>query len=364
MPETYTIHQGDCLDVLPTLPEKSCQCCVCSPPYMGLRAYLQDDDPDKAKEIGLEPTPSGYVAKMVRVFREVKRILRDDGCVFINIGDSYAGGGRGSGYSVKQDGNKGTVGMPRSLSPKGMSGKSLLLIPQRLAIALQDDGWIVRSIIIWAKGISGNVRMGSCMPESVTDRPATSHEYILMLAKQERYYYDAEAVEEVATGYDGRHDTMYKGGEKDMACTAHERWRVSKKNDSQYDKPYTGQATKEYAEAGVQNPSDVKRRIVESKMLQDNPYVATRRSVWQVNPQPSSVPHFAMMPEKLAEPMILAGCPVGGVVLDPFCGAGTTGVVAVKKGRSFVGVELSEKYAAISRQRIGDASSQGRLFNA
>lgn len=327
---------GDCLDVLPTLADGSVQCVVTSPPYFGLRDYGHAD------QIGLESTPAEYMAKMVQVFREVRRVLRDDGTVWINIGDSYAGGGRGSGYSAKQDSNKGTVGMPRSLSPKGMSGKSLLLVPQRLAIALQDDGWIVRSIIIWAKGISGNVRMGSCMPESVTDRPATSHEYVLMLAKQERYYYDAEAVQE--------------------------------------DSVYTGESTKAFDDAGVQNASEVKRRIVEKRLRKNagtthggngggfqnhsgynhltNPYVATRRSVWQVNPQPSSIPHFAMMPEKLAEPMILAGCPVDGVVLDPFCGAGTTGVVAVKNGRGFVGIELSEKYTAIAQRRIADAAAQ------
>jgi len=338
---------GDCLDVLPTLADGSVQCVVTSPPYFGLRDYGHAD------QIGLESTPAEYVAKMVRVFAEVRRVLRDDGTVWINIGDSY-GAGKRTTNKAQSFGNS-DQDIPMNSRAQGFS-KSLLLVPQRLAIALQDDGWIVRSIIIWAKGISGNVRMGSCMPESVTDRPATSHEYVLMLAKQERYYYDAEAVQEDSVGY----------------------------NDPQYDAPYTGESTKAFDDAGVQNASEVKRRIVEKRLRKNagtthggngggfqnhsgynqltNPYVATRRSVWQVNPQPSSIPHFAMMPEKLAEPMILAGCPVGGVVLDPFCGAGTTGVVAVKNGRGFVGIELSEKYTAIAQRRIADAAAQTHLF--
>ena len=318
----WTIHLGDCLDVLPGLEAQSVHCVVTSPPYFCLRDYGQDG------QIGLEQTPAEYVAKLVQVFREVRRVLRDDGVVWLNLGDSYASGEVGRHDSVQVNQGRKWSGKERRYTPitSGLMPKSLLGIPWRVAFALQDDGWILRSDVIWAKP--------NPMPESVKDRPTKSHEYVFLLAKQGRYWYDADAVREEAN------------------------WRRVNNPDWQY------QRAKTNAKKGCNNTSGANGGFTGWRHEQGR----NRRSVWTVATAPFTarkygfeVDHFAVMPPKLVEPCILAGCPGGGVVLDPFCGAGTTGYVAVQQGRQFIGIELNADYVAIANARIADAAAQKRL---
>ena len=275
---TVTIHVGDCLDTLRRLPDASVQCCVTSPPYWGLRDYGHDG------QIGLESTPEAYVARMVEVFREVGRVLRDDATLWLNLGDSYG------------------------------DSKQLVGIPWRVAFALQADGWYLRQDIIWHKP--------NPMPESVRDRCTKSHEYVFLLSKSERYYYDAEAVAEPATA--GTHITT--------------------------EKSFGGQAAgAKVVPSGNQIPG--------KQWSWGN--TRNRRSVWTITPKPFSGAHFAVMPFDLADLCIRAGCPEGGVVLDPFGGAGTVGLMADRRGRDAVLCELNPEYAELARRRIAD---DNRLF--
>jgi len=307
---TVTIHVGDCLHTLRAMPDASVQCCVTSPPYWGLRDYGHDG------QIGLESTPEAYVACMVEVFREVKRVLRDDGTCWVNLGDSYNGiGGPG-----KQDG--GPIGRTAAVAIEGTKGrristikpKDLVGIPWRVAFALQADGWYLRQDIIWHKP--------NPMPESVRDRCTKAHEYVFLLSKSQRYYYDAEAVAEPATA--GTHITT--------------------------EKSFGGQAAgAKVVPSGNQIPG--------KQWSWGN--TRNRRSVWTITPKPFSGAHFAVMPPDLADLCIRAGCPEGGVVLDPFGGAGTVGLVADRLGRDAVLCELNPEYAELARRRIAD---DNRLF--
>jgi len=290
------IHCGDNLAVLKTLPDCSVHCCVTSPPYYNLRDY------GHAGQIGMERTPEEYVAKLVEVFREVRRVLRNDGTLWLNLGDSYAATRKGSsGKGGKQQRNEGSVlSDRRAVAPSGVRPKDLLGIPWRVAFALQADGWRLRQDIIWAKSAP--------MPESVTDRCTKAHEYIFLLAKSSHYYFDAKAIEEPAA-YAGQN----RGG-----------------STNRYEQNAAGMDNKQYD-------------------------VRNKRSVWTVNPQPYRHAHFATYPPKLIEPCILAGCPVGGVVLDPFLGSGTTAFVAVELGRKFLGIELNPRYAELARNRVAVA---------
>lgn len=317
---SVTILPGDCLDVMGTMPDASVQMCVTSPPYWGLRDY------GVAGQLGLERTPDEYVARMVAVFREVKRVLRDDGTLWLNLGDSYAsiGGGKDGGYdggilaSAGREDEAGTRLRQRVGGRFGLKAKDLVGIPWRVAFALQADGWYLRSDIIWAKP--------NPMPESVTDRPTKAHEYLFLLAKSPTYYYDAAAIAEPAV-YDAP-----TGTESDSA----KRYEtLSGRGDSGRKSNGAG-----YYRSG--NAWDPARR--------------NRRSVWTVATQPFREAHFATFPPKLIEPCILAGSARGDTVLDPFGGAGTTGLVADRLGRNAVLIELNPEYAAMARARIdGDA---------
>ncbi len=301
------------------LRDASEQCCVTSPPYWGLRDY------GCPQQIGLEPTPDAYVAALVTVFRDVHRVLKDDGTVWINLGDSYASGGRKTRDPGQSKIHPAFVGESyrdglRPDDPVGIKPKDLLGIPWRVAFALQADGWYLRSDIIWSKP--------NPMPESVTDRPTKSHEYLFLLAKQERYYYDATAIREP--------------------------YAESTLREAEFG--YRGTATKEYAAAGVQDPSETKRRVVETVRRRVgmvdgvvNGAGRNRRSVWTVPTMPYSGAHFATFPEALVEPCILAGCTLGGLVLDPFIGSGTVGAVAERLSRRWVGVDLSYQDLAKTR---------------
>lgn len=362
------IKKGDCRDVLKTLDEKSINTCITSPPYYGLRDYQtgtwEGGDPNcthqrmtkiskdtstghrgmydqgnvvgdaiykttcnkcgatrKDKQIGLESTPDEYVQQMVEVFREVRRVLRDDGTVWLNLGDTYSN--FKDSKSTPQTLSKGTQSAqaneideglsvsrdPRTLKQAGLKNKDLIGIPWRVALALQADGWYLRQDIIWHKP--------NPMPESVKDRCTKSHEYIFLLSKQPNYYYDYEAIKEKAKG---------------------ERWGGNKpinmNNTKDIDNQFSGLTRKR-------------------KMLFDE---RNKRSVWTVNPKPYKEAHFAVFPTELIEPCVLAGCPEGGTVLDPFGGSGTTGLVADRHKRNAVLIELNPDYIDIAGDRLkGDA---------
>ena len=296
-----TLYQGDARDVLLTLADESVQTVVTSPPYWGLRDYGVDG------QIGLEPTPELYVENMVSIFREVRRVLRSDGTLWLNMGDSYAGSGAGGGGNRK--GNE--HGQHNAVAKKGRPSalpthkpKDLVGIPWRLAFALQADGWYLRSDIIWSKP--------NPMPESVQDRPTKAHEYIFLLTKSARYYYDAEAIREPAQDWGLRDRTNGKYHNEGTGLT-----------------PHSGLANSNNAESG-----------------------RNKRSVWEIPTQPYSGAHFATFPEALVRPCILAGTSEAGVVLDPFAGSGTTLAVATSLGRKSIGIELSDEYMEIARKRI------------
>jgi DNA modification methylase len=333
-----TIHIGDCIESLKLMPEKSVQTCITSPPYWGLRDYGHDG------QIGLETTPEEYIAKMVEVFREVRRVLRDDGTLWLNLGDSYAATTRGTSGVGKNATNRGTFMENRAWAvPPGLKPKDLVGIPWRVALALQADGWWLRQDIIWHKP--------NPMPESITDRCTKAHEYIFLLAKSNLYYFDHEAIKEKSVTGDTR--TPY-GSDGAWAMDGRDKWEEGK---------------------GQQRPNaDGARR--------------NRRSVWTITTKPYTGAHFATFPEKLVEPMVLAGssevgcCPSCGapwgragstveweptcdcpehkpvpcLVLDPFTGSGTTGAVSLRLGRNFVGCELNPEYAKLAESRIlGDS---------
>lgn len=319
------------------LADKSVNCVVTSPPYWGLRDY------GVSGQIGLEGTPEQYTESMVQVFREVKRVLRDDGTLWLNLGDSYAGGsGCHAGGSDKQNSNGGaTNSFIPTKTGDGLKQKDLIGIPWRVAFALQADGWYLRSDIIWAKP--------NPMPESVTDRPTKAHEYIFLLSKSARYYYDAEAIKEpckkssmdrLGQDVDSQAgSTRANGGQKTNGAMKAVVFGGNKKNGG---RTYSGKEWNPTMAGGAIGIEDRKHA----------PYPgANKRTVWTVSTYSYSGAHFATYPPALIEPCILAGCPVGGIVLDPFFGSGTTGEVATLHNRRFIGLELNPKYIELAKER-------------
>jgi DNA modification methylase len=280
-------------------------------------------------QLGLEHSPEEYVAKMVEVFREVRRVLRDDGTLWLNLGDSYnaynGNAGPSSGFSAGSaaDTQRPHLQSGHGLRTSGLKPKDIVGIPWRVAFALQADGWWLRQDIIWHKP--------NPMPESVTDRCTKAHEYIFLLAKSERYYYDGEAVKEMFA--DARMGNPGGGGQYARECPY----------PNTHDGQQSGLAKGKWNENGEHSGRN-------------------RRSVWTVATQPFPGAHFAVFPEKLITPCILAGCPKGGTVLDPFGGSGTTGVVAAKHGRKSILIDLNPEYCDMARKRIDAAARQGRLL--
>ena len=363
------ILQGDCREVLKTLPDRFVDCCVTSPPYYGLRDYgtgtWEGGDPDCPhrrlskfsdkmitghaqeelvgnvgdaiyktvcplcgavrvdRQIGLEETPEKYIEKLVEVFREVRRVLKDDGTLWVNIGDSYWGSGsRGYDFTGKmteasklQANSKGTIDLshlPKLVGDReGYKNKDLIGIPWMLAFALRADGWYLRQDIIWAKP--------NPMPESVKDRCTKSHEYLFLLSKKPQYYFDSEAIEEDANPkYMARYNSMFMCGEKEVVG----RGRPNGRGDTAEMKSYTGKRNK--------------------------------RDVWNISVRSIHEAHFATFPEDLVKPCILAGSHRGGIVLDPFFGSGTTGRVAESLGRRYLGIELNPEYVKIGQNRTNN----------
>lgn len=321
--EVDRIIHGDCLEVLKTLDGNSIDCCVTSPPYWGLRDYGVEG------QLGLENTPEEYIEKLVSVFREVKRVLKREGTLWLNLGDSYSGsmkgiGSDGTAYAgKKQVTNRGSVGIyhekPPSTNAIGLKPKNLIGIPWHVAFALQADGWYLRSDIIWHKP--------NPMPESVRDRPTKAHEYIFLMSKSSRYYYDQDAIREP-------HSRDWDNGKNGGSLV-----NVPRRQDNPL---IRGSG---FNHGGQQPP-------------RQNPLGRNKRSVWTVSTKPFREAHFATFPPDLIKPCILAGCPSGGLVLDPFFGAGTTGLVAMKAGRHFIGIELNEEYIEIAKKRLNGEQMQ------
>jgi DNA modification methylase len=371
---SWRILEGDACDRLAELDAGSVQTCVTSPPYFGLRDYgtgkweggdegcdhragsdyqsksdtdhkgqirggpFRDAFPrpvhDAAKplcgkcgakrvdsQIGLESTPDEFVASLVAVFREVRRVLRDDGTLWLNLGDSYCSTDKWGGGKSGNSGKHTTYGddvpswavRERSPAIPGVKPKDLLGIPWLVAFALRADGWYLRSEIIWAKP--------NPMPESVTDRPTRAHEQVFLLSKSPRYFYDADAIR--------------------VPLAANSLRECSQS------RPAGNASLDPYVKSGKGTDGG-------KTMTIDTTRGANKRSVWIVSNKPYSGAHFATFPPSLIEPMVLAGAPVDGLVLDPFAGAGTTGVVALRRDRRFVGIELNPEYAALARNRIRD----------
>ena len=363
------IITGDSLQVLRTMEDESIDCIITSPPYYGLRDYgtakWEGGDPNcphyrtskysentatghKAMmekghavgdaiyktvcplcgavriddQIGLEETPEEYIEHLVTVFREARRVLKKDGTLWLNIGDSYAGGaGRWGGdknMSAKQTSNNGSIGqipVTQKWSHETIRQKKLIGIPWMLAFALRADGWYLRQDIIWQKP--------NPMPESVKDRCTKSHEYIFLLSKSPKYYFDYEAIKEPRTAKEKGESRTYRGG------------------------VYTNGNT-------FNNSAKIERTSHGNKPASSD--LRNKRDVWNIAIKPYKGAHFATFPEALVEPCLLAGCPEGGTALDPFSGAGTVGVVCKKKGRNYVGIELNPEYAQLQADRIASTN--------
>ncbi len=292
------IIQGDCRDILPTLPDNSVDCCVTSPPYWGLRDYGVDG------QLGLEKTPQEYVQGMVDVFTQVYRVLKPEGTLWLNLGDSYASGGRGiNEHLVQKMGNK--QASAQALGAKrpapGLKDKDLVGIPWRVAFALQEYGWYLRQDIIWHKP--------NPMPESVRDRCTKAHEYIFLLSKSRKYYFDQDSIKDKSV-------TQWTIGQEK---------RIERVNAS-----------------GNALSGGTGDKVSSSEYT-------NKRSVWTVPTKPYKEAHSATFPPDLIKPCILAGCPKDGIVLDPFMGSGTTAEVAYKLGRNYIGCELNPAYIELGR---------------
>lgn len=313
------ILNGDCRDMLKTLPDDSFDCCVTSPPYWGLRDYGVEG------QIGLEPTMQEYLDSMVAIFREVRRVLKPEGTFWLNVGDSYARTG-GTDRKVSETAKVGSTrntlvqmsDRTSKASNSGLKEKNLCMIPNRLAIALQEDGWYVRSEIIWHKP--------NPMPESVRDRPTSAHEKIWLLTKSDRYFYDYDAIAEP----------------------------VAESTVSRLSQPTLAEQLGSTRAAGGRKTNGNMKAVGGSE-------TRNARNVWTITTKPFKGAHFAVMPPDLAERCIKAGCPEGGMVLDPFGGAGTTGVAADRLNRNATLIELNSSYAEIA---VGRINAESPLFRS
>jgi DNA modification methylase len=411
-----TLYQGHVIDVLKTLPEKSIYTCVTSPPYWGLRDYgtlplvwpgsglpncehiwepielksrggkINPDNPDAKMvpqrqaqgdlrgkgirsnichrcgawlgSLGLEDHPDRFIEHLVEIFREVRRVLRDDGTLWLNLGDTYAGGGYRSRTKArneqegwkgsKQETNKGTSGFltEQVVTPDGYKPKDLMGIPWRTAIALQEDGWYLRNDIIWAKP--------NPMPESVTDRCTKSHEYIFLLSKNKNYYFDNDAIREPHADANRMNFTpgsRLHGNDPD---------RNDNDMAERYKTKYVGKG--EYGGGGTSFVGHSGNFKADGTPI-GHPGGRNKRTVWTVTPKPYKGAHFAVFPQELITPCVLAGAPENGAVLDPFFGSGTTGLVSEEWNRRWVGVELNPEYCELAQKRLANISTAKNVIN-
>lgn len=302
------IITGDALEALKAIPDACCSTCVTSPPYYGLRNY------GAAGQIGNEPTLDEYTRRIVEVFREVRRVLKDDGTLWLNVGDSYA--------------TKAAAG--------GIKRKDLIGLPWLLAFVLRADGWHLRADIIWQKP--------NAMPESAKDRPTRAHEYVFLLSRSASYYYNADAVKEPAVGFYNAAPAGSTGTAKPNARRRGNSQTFRGGGSYTHDRAAENSASVERGSHGL-TPNETGKR--------------NRRTVWTIATRPYKGAHFATFPEELARPCILAGSRPGDTVLDPFSGSGTTGAVAVQEGRDYIGIEINPEYIKLSEQRIGEAAQKG-----
>lgn len=379
---TVKIINADCRNALRSLPDQSVHCCVTSPPYFGLRDY------GHGGQIGLEPTPDEFVAAMVEVFREVKRVLRNDGTLWLNLGDSYVSVGSGTQGSdgamatrrVAQVRDRKAVhsSVSRPPSVPGLGQKNLIGIPWRVAFALQADGWYLRQDIIWHKP--------NPMPESVQDRCTKAHEYVFLMSKRPSYYYDAAAIAEAQVSDHLAGNTSHKGADAYANGASEHRTKAGLVAFADRTRKQSVRALELAKQHGLTDEHIAAIRAVgitdagKAQKTQDgfgknDPHIQAladeakaalggyyrefliadtrnKRSVWTVPTMPFKEAHFATFPTALIEPCILAGCPTGGTVLDPFGGAGTTGLVADRLQRNAVLIELNPEYAAMAEKRI------------
>jgi DNA modification methylase len=344
---TVRILQGDCREVLKTLPGESVHCVVTSPPYFGLRDYDVDN------QIGLETSPGEYIATMVATFAEVRRVLRADGTLWLNLGDSYASGGRGGNSthasSTFHGGKKNqdaSAPVRRRKPPIEFKTKDLMMMPARVAIALQEDGWYLRQDIVWSKP--------NPMPESVRDRCTKAHEYVFLLSKSPQYYYDADAIAEPVSAA-----TIERLSQPNLPNQAGSD-RVPGKSNGPMKAVGKGNR-RTFRGGGVYTQgrsfdNDVRPCNESIGNVPNESGTRNKRSVWEITTKGFGEAHFATFPPELPEICISAGCPRGGVVLDPFGGAGTTGLVADRLQRDCILIELNPDYAAMAERRIkGDA---------
>ena len=311
MIQTDVILNQDCLTALREMPDNCINCCMTSPPYYALRDYGIDG------QIGWEATPREYVERLTEVFREIRRVLTPDGTFWLNIADTYCGkGNQGDSLDPKYpNGRTGqTVGLNRTV--EGCKSKDMIGVPWMLAFSLRDDGWYLRSDIIWMKS--------NPMPESVKDRPSRCYEHIFLLTKSRRYYYDAESIAE------------------SVAASTPARMRRGVGDHNKYSSDIPGLRHQTINNARPPQWTEVSLLTMRNK-----------RDVWQINTVPYKGDHFAAFPPKLAETCILAGCPEHGITLDPFFGSGTTGYAAKKLNRHYIGIDLNPDYCELARQRIG-----------
>jgi DNA modification methylase len=410
----FTLIHGGALEALRTLPDECAQTTVTSPPYWGLRDYgtgsWEGGDPgcdhqvrEDARaesstlvggkkttghqreghkgacprcgarrvdaQLGLEPTIEGYIDALVGVFRELRRVLRRDGTVWLVLGDSYTSGGRD--WREDDEGGPGGRGMARGLRPRtptGLKAKDLAMVPARVALALQEDGWWLRQDVIeevelycpcgcgylleervwrWAQDRDLIWHKPNAMPESVTDRPSSCHEHVFLLAREARYYYDQDAVREPYR-YDGRRVTHVEARDGSIQHRSGERWPGLK--------PRTSGNLKRKIPQDAGTPDDRHGEVGRSIPWQEDGTGRNSRSVWQIPTQPFPGAHFAVFPEELVRRCILAGSPVGATVLDPFCGTGTVPLVARKHERRCIGVELSTEFVEMIADRTGQLS--------
>lgn len=360
MIEVNKIYNEPCDVTLSRIPDNSINCCITSPPYYGLRDYGHKD------QIGLEETPEHYVEKLILVFREVRRVLKNDGTLWLNLGDSYAHSLRQSGDNFAGElarKSKGQIKEGFKPLQKGYKEKDLIGIPWMVAFALRSDGWYLRQDIIWSKP--------NPMPESVTDRCTKAHEYIFLLSKSREYYYDQEAIKQPVTdatiqrlaqqienqkGSD-RVPGKTNGNMKAVGPVRNPRTGIDRKGGNQgSEKGIPAMAINGRGVNGHSGYFDA-----EGNLIGDGK--ANKKSVWTVTTKPFKEAHFATFPEALIIDMIKAGCPENGIVYDPFMGAGTTGLVCRKLNRNFIGSEINHLYCEIANRRIQPFLQQKNIFD-
>lgn len=335
------IHCGDAYEVLCGMADASVDCCVTSPPYYGLRDYGIEG------QIGQEASPDLYISNLVRVLMEVHRVLRPQGTLWLNLGDTYAGSGKGSGGSYAKDyPGREEYCKPRDRSVKRWGGgnvpatghlkrKDLMMIPAQVAIALQMEGWYLRSEIVWHKT--------NGMRESVKDRPCAVHEKIFLLSKSDRYFYDYEAVRIEPSEYSMQYRRTRENYNKPEQSAPGQ-------------SPHSGSRDKQGGHS--RRHAGFNKRWDQMSRDEQRSFGAALNNVWAHGVGGTRIKHYAVMSDRIAETCIKAGCPVGGVVLDPFCGSGTTGIVAKRLGREFVGNDINPDYATMSDERVAATPCQ------